>query len=97
MPNKIPSNNQWQDLADRIKAKVNLADLFNLVYPVGTYYTTSDLRFNPSESFGGVWEVSSDIMQYGGEAWDDVGETWDLVGTVWQMDEVRINRWHRIN
>lgn len=97
MANKIPTNNQWQDLANRIKGKVNLSDLFNLIYPVGTYYTTSNLRFDPNRSFSGTWEVSSDIMQYGGEAWDDIGETWDAVGTVWQMDEVRINRWHRVN
>ena len=29
--------------------------LFNLVYPIGSIYETSDDNFNPNSSFGGTW------------------------------------------
>lgn len=39
--------------------KVNLSDLFNLIYPVGSYYI-SDSSENPSAKFGGTWQQIKD-------------------------------------
>lgn len=30
--------------------------LFNLIYPIGSIYETSNADFNPNTSFGGTWE-----------------------------------------
>ena len=34
--------------------------LVDLIYPIGSYYETSDTSFNPNVSFGGVWEQEED-------------------------------------
>ena len=42
----------------RIKAaEMNQAfrDMLDLIYPVGSYYETSDTSFNPNVSWGGTW------------------------------------------
>lgn len=92
---KIPTNTQWNDLANRIKAKLNVSDLINYLYPVGSYFVTSDLSFNPATLWGGTWEISGQVLSEGGEAWDAFGEVWDTVGGVWKLDGVIVNRWHR--
>lgn len=59
MANKIPSDSQWEDLASRIKAIANSVpsanDIINLIYPVGSYYSTSNSSFNPNTSWTGTW------------------------------------------
>ena len=32
----------------------------NLIYPIGTYYETSDLNFDPNVMWGGTWELDED-------------------------------------
>lgn len=95
MANKIPSNAQWTDLVNRIKAKPDVADLLNLLYPVGSYFVTSDLTFNPATFWGGTWEVSGQELTGGGEVWSAIGEVWDSVGGEWELDGVIVKRWHR--
>lgn len=34
--------------------------LVDLIYPIGCYFETSDVAFNPIVSFGGVWEQEED-------------------------------------
>lgn len=34
--------------------------LVDLIYPVGTYYETSNNDFNPNTSWGGTWELETD-------------------------------------
>lgn len=95
MANKIPSNAQWTDLVNKIKAKASIADLLNLLYPVGSYFVTSDLNFDPSDLWGGTWELSGQELTGGGEVWSSIGEVWDTVGGKWEVDGVFVNRWHR--
>ncbi len=63
----------------KLKVAQNLIDLF---YPIGTFYETSNLNFDPNKEWGGIWNCTdtsgrvtvnignSDycktIMQYGG-------------------------------
>lgn len=96
MANKVPSNAQWTDLVNRIKDKASIADLQDLLYPVGSYYVTSDLTFDPSTFWGGNWEISDQVTTAGGEVWSSIGEVWDSVGGQWELDGVIVNRWHRI-
>lgn len=39
----------------------NIQQIFNLIYPVGSYYISSDSA-NPSTKFGGTWEQITDRM-----------------------------------
>lgn len=34
--------------------------IFDIFYPVGTYYETSDSSFNPNEKWGGIWQLEND-------------------------------------
>lgn len=51
---RAPLNN-FSDIYIECKTESKL-DLLNLYYPVGSYYETSDVNFNPNTSWGGVWE-----------------------------------------
>ncbi len=35
-------------------------ELIGLLYPIGSYYETSDVNFNPNTSWGGTWELDND-------------------------------------
>lgn len=48
--NKVTANNM-----NEIKNVIN-----NLIYPIGTYYETSDLNFDPNVMWGGTWELDED-------------------------------------
>lgn len=37
-----------------------VAQMLNLIYPVGSYYETSDTNFNPNTSWGGTWVEDTD-------------------------------------
>lgn len=49
---EIENLNQNMRLADLEEWKEGL---FDLIYPVGTYYETSELSFNPMVEWGGTW------------------------------------------
>lgn len=36
------------------------ANIFDLIYPVGSYYETSDTSFDPNVTWGGTWELEVD-------------------------------------
>lgn len=38
-----------------IQGTLGLTGLLNLFYPVGSYYETSDVNFDPNVSWGGTW------------------------------------------
>lgn len=95
MSSKVPSNSQWQDLVNRIKAKASISDLLDLLYPVGSYFVTSDLTFNPSDLWGGTWEIAEAVVTEGGEVWSAIGEVWDATGEQWELAGVIVNKWHR--
>ena len=38
----------------------NNTKLLDLIYPVGSYYETSNSSFDPNESWGGVWSLDTD-------------------------------------
>lgn len=38
----------------------NSDTIFDLVYPVGSYYETSDTSFDPNVTWGGTWELEVD-------------------------------------
>lgn len=37
----------------------NTKDIWKVVYPVGSYYETSDANFNPNKSWGGTWSLDT--------------------------------------
>lgn len=39
--------------------KIDVPDVIDLFYPIGSYYETSDTSFDPNTSWGGVWELDS--------------------------------------
>lgn len=54
-PNVAEINKVTADNMNEIKNAIN-----NLIYPIGTYYETSDLNFNPNIVWGGTWELEND-------------------------------------
>ena len=55
---KIPTDAQWADLVNRVKAAASFSILD--CYPVGSYYETSDTTFDPNDSWGGIWVEDTD-------------------------------------
>lgn len=53
---KIENLNQNTRLANLEEWKNGL---FDLIYPVGTYYETSDIWFNPQREWGGTWVMDT--------------------------------------
>lgn len=53
---EIENLNQNTRLADLEEWKNGL---FDLIYPVGTYYETSDIWFNPMTEWGGTWVMDT--------------------------------------
>lgn len=96
MASKVPSNAQWQDLVSKIKAKASISDVLDLLYPVGSYFVTSDENFDPESLWGGTWEISGQETGGGGAVWSAIGEVWDSAGAVWELDGAIVVRWHRI-
>lgn len=58
--------------------KFGITGLLNLFYPVGSYYETSDVNFDPNVSWGGTWV--QDTVGLTTIAADTVGDT-DLAKT----------------
>ena len=54
-PNVAEINKVTADNMNEIKNAIN-----NLIYPIGTYYETSDLNFDPNVTWGGTWELEND-------------------------------------
>ena len=53
---------QSKHTGDAIDAGItNIQQIFNLIYPIGSYYMSSDSA-NPSTKFGGTWEQIKDRM-----------------------------------
>jgi len=66
---KVLSAKQGKILQDN---KVNTTDLFNLIYPVGSIYTTVDSGFSPGTTFGGTWSKIAEGRTLVGQ---DTGDT----------------------
>ena len=47
----------WINPDKMVKSPSNIIDM---VYPVGSYYETSDKTFNPNVTWGGTWELETD-------------------------------------
>ena len=47
----VATSGSYSDLSN----KPTVADYINIVYPVGSYYETSDISFNPNVSWTGTW------------------------------------------
>ena len=37
-----------------------MLEMIDMVYPIGSYYDTEDLNFNPNIQFGGTWELQEE-------------------------------------
>lgn len=48
------------DNSEKETKKASMSALLDLFYPVGSYYVTSDVDFNPNESWGGTWNLDND-------------------------------------
>lgn len=63
------------------KENIKRNDILNEIYPIGSYYETSDLTFNPNNSWVGTWDLEQDGTVLASRAVDvdsilnsDVGE-----------------------
>lgn len=49
-------NTTLKDISEKVSG------LFNLIYPVGSIYQTTDASFSPNVSFGGTWTQIKDVF-----------------------------------
>lgn len=57
----LPSSTKMQDKLFIVDDAPDLDPaILNLVYPVGTYYETSDTTFNPNVTWGGTWVLEDE-------------------------------------
>lgn len=59
----VPSNALTVDWNGRVKCgdyAGNLKSIFDIFYPVGSYYETSDTTFNPNTAWGGTWSLEAE-------------------------------------
>lgn len=57
---KLPESSQTPTKDTQFTTKAYVDNLINVIYPVGTYYETSDTSFNPNTSWGGTWVLEED-------------------------------------
>lgn len=85
----LKQNDRINDLETKVDA------LIDLIYPVGSYYETSEVLFNPNTSWGGTWEKMT-----GGEVLIDSGylkESADGSSAIdVSVDSVVGNKWHTL-
>lgn len=72
----LEQNNRIDDIEDITNSHFKNV-LFDLMYPVGSYYETSDDSFNPNNEFFGTWEKISD-----GTVLVSSGGTWQSAATI---------------
>lgn len=58
---------------ESLKVEKFMEDIFDLIYPVGSYYETSNRDFNPNDSFYGTWV--EDTIGYVTVGADTVGDS----------------------
>ncbi len=61
---KVQLNNQA--VATSGIAQLTVAQLSDIIYPVGCYYETSDSNFNPQTAWGGTWELEEEGITHVG-------------------------------
>ena len=58
---QLASNNtELTEIIEEISNMLTLEDVMNLMYPVGSYYETSNTTFDPNISWGGTWVLEND-------------------------------------
>ena len=62
-------------------------NLINVIYPVGTYYETSDATFNPNTAWGGTWVLEEDGTVLVSKSNDPYSKFDTNVGTVLGEEE----------
>lgn len=72
-----------------------VASIWDIIYPVGSYYETSEVLFNPNTAWGGVWKRMT-----GGEVLVDSGYTNEdasgLGSSTAGVNSVVGNKWHTL-
>ena len=63
-------SNNVSELNSRLDEFMN--NLYDMIYPIGTLYQTTDSDFDPNDSFSGEWENIEDNEIY---VWERVIET----------------------
>lgn len=85
----LKQNDRINDLETKVDA------LIDLIYPVGSYYETSEVLFNPNTSWGGTW-----VRMTGGEVLVDSGySNEDASGqssSTAGVNSVVGNKWHTL-
>ena len=51
--------------SDMTTAQSSISNMWSTIYPVGSYYETSDTSFDPSVTFGGTWEEVEPTVKSG--------------------------------
>lgn len=80
---------------ENLKLQKQIDELIDKIYPVGSYYETSEVLFNPNTSWGGTWKrmTGGEVLVDSGYANEDAsGQTFSTAG----VNSVVGNKWHTL-
>ena len=78
---------------ESLKVEKFMEDIFDLIYPIGSYYETSDTNFNPNSSWKGTWTRMRDGMVLVSES---SGSSAGHGAPVWNVGDTDGEYWHTL-
>lgn len=67
-------------------------NLIDTLYPIGSYYETSDISFNPNIAWGGTW-----VLETEGQVHVSAGENYEVGDTGGSKDAVIVSHTHLLS
>ena len=71
----IYNREDYRTVLPQLEKKI--AGLVDMFYPVGSYYETSDVEFDPNKTWGGEWELEAE-----GQFHISAGENYEVEGAL---------------
>lgn len=78
---------------ESLKVEKFMEDIFDLIYPVGSYYETSNTSFNPNNEWSGTWTRMRDGVVLVSES---AGSAAGTAAPVWNVGDKDGEYWHTL-
>ena len=78
---------------ESLKVEKFMEDVFDLIYPIGSYYETSDTNFDPNDKWSGTWVRMRDGVVLVSES---AGSAAGTAAPVWNVGDKDGEYWHTL-